>query len=82
MDIRIVLDFLKQRYGDPQKFLNNVAGQLALHGLSKYRLAQEIEMRKDNLYNLFNGMYAPSLETMLRIDYGLQRLISGRDESE
>lgn len=69
------LDELKARYGEPERFLEHARAQMALHNIAKRALAREAGIDHSQLRGWFNGRVTPTLESMLRLDAALKRLI-------
>ncbi len=69
------LDELKARYGDVEQFLEYVRAQMRLHDISKRRLAGEMLVARRDLQRWLSGEVTPRLESLLRLDEALKRLL-------
>ncbi len=75
---RMRIDELKSELGEPEDFLDDVALALYEADLSQSALAREMGLPRQNVSRWFTGEVEPSLESMLRIQDALERLV-GRE---
>lgn len=73
------LNTIRERLGSPGEFVANVRRKLALHGIPQARLAERLGVPPSNLSRWLRGRVRPSLETMLRIEVAVDRLIYGAE---
>lgn len=68
---------VKAYLGDYEGWVKGVTGTLRANGLTQAALARAADMDESNLCRYLNLRVTPSMETMLRIEHGLEKLTGG-----
>ena len=68
--------FLRERYGDPRKFLDGVRAQMAEHGVTQTQLAHRMGETQQHMHRWIKDNRPPRLLTMLLMDEAILELIA------
>lgn len=72
------MDSIQARFGTPAEFIDRLKAALALHNIRHAHLAREAGVCPTQISRWFSGRVKPSLETMIRLDNALTRVLYGR----
>jgi transcriptional regulator with XRE-family HTH domain len=74
-------DIIRERYGDPERFIEEIRGQMRLHRITQGQLAARLGCSRSHVSRWFttnpHSRARPSLEARVQIDEALDQLISG-----
>ena len=66
---------LDDLYGRPGDFLRRLRSELMLHKRTRYSLAKAAGIHPSHVYRYFNGEVTPRVDTMIRLDEAMGRMI-------
>jgi transcriptional regulator with XRE-family HTH domain len=67
---------LEELYGQPGEFLRRLRSELLLHKRTRHALAREAGIDHSNVYKYFSGEIVPNVNTMVRLDEAMERLLN------